>query len=279
MKQSERRALKQLTERNLRRKYRNLFLNEFKFIGLDYRVDDFFMRKLLFNGKVAAFNLDTGSTEINELAFGTYAPQQYDWKGDPIKVKILNEWNNPLIPTKYLQNDEEVVLLDLQFIPDDYIREYVARLLDIRATIETNLVVHKMPFAIKSTDKKTIQGIKDLLRNEQVIWVDDMQFEVIQANAPYIIDKLYLHYQEVENELLSVLGIDGVKFEKKAQMSKDEINANDDEIDAYRKIIRQRMEKFFEQVNEVLGHNIEIEEDKDEIFEYEKEVEEDVRQD
>lgn len=271
MRLSERRALRQRTERNLRTKYRNLFLNEFKFLGLDYGVADFFMKKILFLGRVAAFNLETGSEEIKQLGFGTFTPRQWDWKGAPIKVEILNEWRSPLIPKRNLQNDEEAVILDLGFIPNDFIIEYTARLLDIRATIETNIIVNKMPFVIKSTDKKTVQAIQDLLRNEPFIWTDDNQFEILPTQVPYVIDKLYLHYQEVENELLSVLGIDGIKFEKKAQMSKDEINANDDEIDAYRKTIRQRLEAFFEQVNTVLGHSISIEEDKDEIFEHEEE--------
>lgn len=266
MKASERRGLRFLAERNLRTKYQNLFLNEFRFEGLDYGVADFFMRKLLFLGRVAAFNIDSVLEEGRTLAFGTFTSHQRDWKGDPINVKILNEYNNPLIPKKDLTNNKEVVILDLGFVPNSYISEYVARILDIQATIETNLILNKMPFVIKSTDKKTVQAIQELLRNEAFIWTDDMQFNTIETKIPYIIDKLTLFKSETEAELLSVLGIDNVKFEKKAQMTVDEVNSNEDEIDAYRKVIRDRMELFFEQVKNVLGHEVKIEKDQDEIY-------------
>lgn len=270
MRASDRRNLRVLTEKNLKTKYRLLFLNEFKFINLDYAVGDYLMNKLLSEGTVAAFNLTSALEEKKDLAFGSYVPYKRDWKGDPYQIKILNEWKHPRVPSDYLKNNENAVVLELGFIPMAFINEYVQRLMDIQATIDTNLVVNKMPFVIKSTDKKTINAIKELLINEQVIWVNDNQFEVLDMKVPYIIDKLSLHKQEVEAELLSVLGIDGVKFEKKAQMTKDEVNANDDEIDAYRKIIRDRMEAFFDQINNVLGHNIEIEKNKDEIYEMEE---------
>ena len=265
MRASDRRNLRVLTEKNLKTKYRLLFLNEFEFINLDYAVGDYLMNKLLSEGTVAAFNLTSALEEKKDLAFGSYVPYKRDWKGDPYQIKILNEWKHPRVPSDYLKNNENAVVLELGFIPMAFINEYVQRLMDIQATIDTNLVVNKMPFVIKSTDKKTINAIKELLINEQVIWVNDNQFEVLDTKVPYIIDKLSLHKQEVEAELLSVLGIDGVKFEKKAQMTKDEVNANDDEIDAYRKIIRDRMEAFFSQINKVLGHNISIEQDQDEI--------------
>lgn len=270
MRASDRRNLRVLTEKNLKTKYKLLFLNEFKFINLDYAVGDYLMNKLLSEGTVAAFNLTSALEEKKDLAFGSYVPYKRDWKGDPYQIKILNEWKHPRVPSDYLKNNENAVVLELGFIPMAFINEYVQRLMDIQATIDTNLVVNKMPFVIKSTDKKTINAIKELLINEQVIWVNDNQFEVLDMKVPYIIDKLSLHKQEVEAELLSVLGIDGVKFEKKAQMTKDEVNANDDEIDAYRKIIRDRMEAFFDQINNVLGHNIEIEKNKDEIYEMEE---------
>lgn len=254
-----------LIERNLRKKYQALFLNEFKYNGLEYGVASYFMKKLLHTGRIAAFNLDVNKELDAMLAFGSFNEEKYDWKGDPIYVRILNEYGANHIPKKPLLNNEEAVLLKLDFIPQTYISEYVERLIDIEETIRTNLTVNKMPFIIKSTDAKTINAIKSLLNNEEVIWTADNMFDVLNTNVPYIIDKLSLYKTEVEGELLSILGIDNVKFEKKAQMTRDEVNTNDDEIDAYRKIIRQKIEAFFEQINNVLGHSISIEKDMDEM--------------
>lgn len=265
MTSTERKRLIRKTKLNLKTKYRLLFKNEFDIKGLEYGVIDYFMDKLLYNGRVAAFNVELLDQKM--LAFGSYVAEGFDWKGDPLKVKILNEWKNSLIPTKSLNNDEEVVLLNLGFTPEAYIDEYVTRIVDIQETIDTNLTLQKMPFVINSTDTKTIRAIEEVLNNAGVVVLDDINVKLLVTNVPYVIDKLMLYKSEVEAELLSLLGIDNVKFEKKAQMTKDEVNSNEDEIDAYRKVIRMRVEDFFKQVNEVLDHNIIIEEDPDEIIE------------
>lgn len=263
-----------LIERNLRRKYQALFLNGFKYIGLDYGVTSYFMKKLLHTGRIAAFNLNVNKEVGGLLAFGSFNEVKYDWKGDPIYIRIMNEYGSSFIPDNLLKNNVEAVILKLDFVPQSYITEYVERIIDIEETIRTNLTINKMPFIIKSTDTKTINAIKSLLDNEEVIWTADNMIETLDINVPYIIDKLSLYKTEVEGELLSILGIDNVKFEKKAQMTKDEVNTNDDEINAYRKVFRQKIEVFFEQITEVLGHTISIEEDIDEMHEVEEKEEE-----
>lgn len=255
-----------LQKHNLLKKYRALFLNLLEFEGLDYGVKSYLMNKLLYNGKVAAFKLKTSKHVDSQLGFGTYAIREWDWKNKPIWIRIINEHQSPLIPEKELRNDKDAVILELDFIPDLFIREYVDRILDIEATIKTNLTVHKLPWVIKSSDNKTINAIKNLLRGESIVWVDDINFEIVEGNAPYIIDKLQLYKSEVEAELLSVLGIDNVKFEKKAQMTVDEVNSNSDEIDAYRTIIREKVESFFNQIENVLGIKVTVKEDEDEMF-------------
>lgn len=261
MTKRERTILRGLTERNLKRKYELLFLNSLQFEGFDYRVDDYFMRKLLTNGEIAAFKLDSKDLEDESwLGLASFTIFKYDWKGDPLYFRPINEFNNPLIPREYLDNGKEGVILRLGFTPISFINEYVARVLDIQDTIDTNLITHKMPFIIKSTDPKTIKAIHKILENEPIIWVESNMFEVLDTKVPYIIDKLTLYKSEVEGELLSLLGIDNVKFEKKAQMTVDEVTSNDDEISAYRNVIKERINKFFKEVKEVLGFDLSIKE-------------------
>ncbi|RDT45977.1 hypothetical protein, partial [Enterobacter roggenkampii] len=61
-------------------------------------------------------------------------------------------------------------------------------------------------------------------------------------------------------ELLTLLNIDNVKFEKKAQMNVDEINSNNEEINAYAQLVEERIIKFFEDCNNLFNTNIELEE-------------------
>lgn len=262
---------------NMIKKYQALFKNVLKFEGLEYGVQNYLMEKLLINGKIAAFNLEAPKVlEYKELAFATYVERKWRWDDNPASISVLNERGASYFPTRELIVNEEAVIIKLDFIPNNFIKEYVQRLFDIQKTIDTNLKVHKMPFIIQSTDNKTISAIRDILKNNFVVAVDDLTFNVLETQAPYIIDKLQLYKSEVEAELLTILGVDNVKFEKKAQMTKDEINSNNEEITAYRKIIKDKIEAFFNQINDVLGWNLSIEEDeKDEILEEEKESEDD----
>jgi len=252
---------------NLINKYKALFLNLLEFEGMDYGVKSYFMNKLLYKGKIAAFKLSGSNQVESELGFGDYSIREWDWKNKPIWIKPVNEHRNRRVPEKWLRNDKEAVLLELDFIPFNFINEYVERIMDIEATIRFNLNAHKMPFIIKSADNKTINAIKSLFKNDEFIWTDNIQMEVLDNDVPYIIDKLQLYRSETEAELLSVLGIDNVKFEKKAQMTKDEVNANNEEITAYRQILENKIEAFFNQINEVLGHDLKIKEKvKDDII-------------
>lgn len=251
--------------KNLYRKYESLFLNRYKINGIEQASKDYFMRKLMLNGELAGFRLavnkEITSEDMEVIGFGTYSANGYDWRGYPIIVNILNEWNSPLIPTEDLEVNKDAVLLKLNFIPKDFIDEYVERIVDIESTIRTNLKTQKMPFVIKSMSSKTLKAVSDLLEDEEVIVLsDDNHLEVFNLNPAYIIDKLQQYKQDVEAELLTLLNIDNVKFEKKAQMNVDEINSNNEEINAYAQLVEERIIQFFEDCNRLFNTNIELEE-------------------
>lgn len=259
---------RQLSYDNLRNKYIALFKNILEFENLDIDSKNYLMNKVLYNGQIAAFNLKTpSSVDYKELAFATFTEVSWKWNDAPKEIRVLNARNAPYFPEGALKVDEEAVILKLDFRPINYINEYVQRIYDIQATINTNLIVHKLPFIIKSTDNKTVSTIERILANENIVSLDDLTLEVLETKAPYLIDKLQLYLSETEAELLTILGIDNVKFEKKAQMTKDEVNANNEEITSYRRLYKAKFEAFFEKINEILGHNITIKEiEPDEII-------------
>lgn len=254
--------LKILTENNLKRKYQALFLTSIRFEGIDQATSDYLMSKLMYEGRVAAFKLKPSKlVEYEELVFASFAESKWKWNGMPLAITVINEFRAPYFPTRPLLVQQEAVVLKLAFRPYSYITEYVERIVAIQETIDTNLAVHQMPFIIKSTDKKLLDTMKKIFRREKVVVINDTTIEVLTTNAPYIIDKLQLFKAETEAELLTLLGIDSVKFEKKAQMTKDEINSNNEEITSYEKTIRGKLETFFEEIKEVLGYDIKIKEE------------------
>lgn len=251
-----------LTLSNLKKKYRSLFKNIFEIEGLNDSAKNYLLEKLLDTGQIAAFNLNTPkSVDYKELAFGSFVEKGWRWDKSPKLIKPLNEFVDAYYPNKLLIVGEEAVVLKFDFIPRDFIIEYSQRIYDIQKTIDTNLTVHKMPFIIHSTDKKTIAAIKKILLNERIVAVDDLMFDVIETKAPYIIDKLQEYKSEVEAELLTILGIDNMKYEKKAQMTSLEIDKNLEEVNSYKELFKVKLELFFKDINEILGHNIRIKED------------------
>ena len=102
-----------------------------------------------------------------------------------------------------------------------------------------------------------------ILNNELVIFSSQDDISNLQAlilNAPYLIDKLKSYQVSLENELLTILGIDnsGVQA-KKAQMLVDEVNANNDIINDFGAAIEDQLKQYLDRANKVLNRNISIE--------------------
>jgi len=133
--------------------------------------------------------------------------------------------------------------------------------------INTNLCLHKIPFLIGCTeeDKKQLEDVvRRILNNEVVIFTGISDLGKIQAMitaAPYIIDKLRTYQVSLENDLLTFLGIDnsGNTSERSAQLTVDEVNANNDAINDYGMAIEDEIRRGLEQVNRFLNRNITIE--------------------
>lgn len=250
--------MKETQVRNLTNKFIALFKNIYDIEGLEYGVKNYFMDKLIETGKLAAFKLEINKAVEPMIGFGTFAEHGRSWNRQPIKVQIVPEFEYDKIPKGFLEVGKDVVLLNLDIIPMHFINEYVQTIVDIKATIRTNLQVNKVPFILRTTNPKSITAMQKLLEDETVVYVDDNTIEVLPSNSPYLIDKLNQYVKDVESELLTILGIDNVKHEKAAQMNVDEVNSNNDEINAYQQIILSKLKDFFKEIGEVLGFDLKV---------------------
>lgn len=246
---------------NLREKYISLWMDLYAFEGdIDYGVANFMMSQLLTTGQISAFHLELSEQVERQLGLADFVEKEWDWANRPIYARPVTIHNSPLIPKRTLEVNKDIVIMKLQFLPIRFIDEYVERIVDVESTIRTNLLVNKMPFAVTGTDVKTINAVNRLLDDEEVVFIEDPtnMISVIDTKAPLIIQELQQYRLDLEAELLTILGIDAVKVEKRAQQSIDEVNANNEEINAYQRMVQQRLEKFFEKIKEVLGFDIQI---------------------
>lgn len=260
-----------LTVDTYNNKYYNLWMSKFEWNGLDEDLkeqeENYIMRKLWYDGTVAIRNIKN----TNMIAIAPWELQNYNYLGFPETINLVNERgaSKTIIPSKTLIVNKDVALLfctPSQKPIKAVVDYYVDRITQAVVLINNNLCLQNMPFVINCTeeDQKRLSDIVDrILNNELVITTASSDINKLQAlitQVPFLIDKLQAYIVSMENELLTILGVDnsGVQA-KKAQMLVDEVNANNDVINDYGNSIIDELTKWLNRANKVLGRNITIE--------------------
>ena len=225
------------------------------------------MRKLWSEGTVALRNIE--NTDM--IAAAGYATNQFNIFDFPEVITLVK---NRDASDKIIPKDPQVVNKDVAILyclpshepVEQVVDFYCYRIAQVELVINNNLKLHNNPFLISCTEenKQQMTDIVDrILNNELVIFSSQDDISNLQAlilNAPYLIDKLKSYQVSLENELLTILGIDnsGVQA-KKAQMLVDEVNANNDIINDFGAAIEDQLRQYLDRANKVLNRNISIE--------------------
>ena len=260
-----------LTVDTYNNKYYNLWMSKFEWNGLDEELkeqeENYIMRKLWYDGTVAIRNIKN----TNMIAIAPWELQNYNYLGFPETINLINERgaSKTIIPSKTLIVNKDVALLfctPSQKPIKAVVDYYVDRITQAVVLINNNLCLQNMPFVINCTeeDQKRLSDIVErILNNELVITTASSDISKLQAlitQVHFLIDELQAYRVSMENELLTILGVDnsGVQA-KKAQMLVDEVNANNDVINDYGNSIIDELTKWLDRANKVLNRNITIE--------------------
>lgn len=260
-------------------KYFNLWLNAWKWNGINREQREFIMRKFWECGAVASFPIIKPSKTFMRglapqeednglLGFSTFAPVGYNMFNFPTAVTLINERAVPYIPKGIKTCNKDVVLGYAQHSRQplrNIIHNQIERIVDVEMTIRTNLIAHKMPFVIKvgnqSLDKSQFL-MDNILDDNPAFFVDVKDLSAIDSivtGTPYIIDKLQNYKMALENELLTFLGIDNLSIEKKERLITDEANSNNDLINDFSDAIGSNLKEFCDLTNKTFGFNISVE--------------------
>lgn len=269
--------LKSQLQYNYLKRFKVLFLSVFNFENFEYGEANYVMDRI-FNGlNVASFRLNTIVGAESPCAFQGFIAQNYDLYSRPVKVRIENMRNDARIPNSYLLNNADAVLFMPQLNYYLQINPLIDLLVDVDMTIRTNLKLHKMPFIISSTSDRTKKAINDVLDDKFAVALDDdTTLRSGNTNTPYIIDKLEQYKIAVESRILSIIGIKGQKMEKMAQMTVDEVNNNEEEINGFKNQLFDALTLWLDKTNEIFGTNYLVKlndhyEDSEEVEEIEDE--------
>ena len=252
-------------------KYYNIWMSKFKWTGLDEETkeqqENYIMRKLWSDGSLAIRNI--ANTDL--IALMPFATISYNYLDFPETVNLINKRG---VSEVIIPSGEQVVNKDVAIVyclPShkpikQLVKYYTDRIAQVEIIISNNLKLQNIPFVIgcNEEDKDSMEDIVErILNNELVVYsaVGDInKLQTLATTAPYLIDKLKAYQVSLENELLTILGIDnsGVQA-KKAQMLVDEVNANNDAINDFGNSIIDELKSWLERANKVLNRNISIE--------------------
>lgn len=268
-------------------KYFNLYMNGYKFTGLDYQQKDFLLRKLWAMGRIACFKIPYTTEEHpqGELVFCPYAPTRLNIYDFPVEVSLIKLKNVNFIPTAPQKVDKDVVLGYAQRNKHsvlEMVLPLIEKIVDVEMTLRTSLKSQKTPWLVGYSPENEEQRnlIKDNLDSDEpylFLEMEDInQFKAIVSGANYNCDKLYNLKQCYENEIKEYLGINNLGVnEKKEHLIGDEINVNQEIVESHGECFLDCLKEFCERIKEVLNYDVSVELNKPDSQEYEGENEDD----
>lgn len=263
-------------------KYFNLYMNAYKFTGIDYQQKDFLLRKMWAMGRIACFRLAsaTANHPNGAVVFCPFATSKLNIYDFPVEVSLIKLKNVNFIPTAPQKVDEQVVIGFAQRNKHsvlEMVLPLIEKLVDVEMTLRTSLKSQKTPWLVaytpESEQQKTI--MKDNLDSDEpylFMESDDINnFKAIVSGANYNCDKLYNLKCAYENEIKEYLGINNLGVnEKKEHLIGDEININQEIIESHGECFLDCLKEFCERINDVLGYQISVELNKPDSIEYEQ---------
>lgn len=255
-----------------RDKFFNKFLNKFDFGNLDYQQKHYLLKKFWSKncGKLAFFIIKGTKGDLYPNGMLGICPytfagvfNMFDFQ---TKCMLIDTHATGVIPTTEQEVDKDVVLGWItrnQKGVEALIETKLEEVVDIEMTIRCNLRAHKMPWVFgvtpenKSKIDKLIQSIDDDDPYLTMSLEDIKNMQVFNTGAPFIIDKLEVKRQQVEDEINTILGFNSVGImEKKEHLTTGEVDMNAEASNASNDIYMDCLTELNERIKKVLNYDM-----------------------
>lgn len=256
--------LNNLSYKVIYNKYKSIALNQFEWTGLPPSIPEEWIEKLLYDyGRCLFFYDDTKGLMVTQCFNG----KGLNYQGYPLTYKATAFGYDKEYPA-----DEVVEICNnkLRIPTEDMIVHYSAKLYNIERTLDTNVKALKAPFLIVTDDKQvlTMKTIFEKLdENEPVIYLDknitagkdiNEVITCLQTGVKPFLVELTDYRHDVENEVLSALGINNANTDKRERLVSDEVNANNQFIDANVELMLEARRRACKAINKKFGTNISV---------------------
>lgn len=243
----------------------------FKWNNLPNGIDEKWIERYLFSeGSCVFYKDETLGFMVAKIGVaGTLNYYDEPTSVIPYATNYIFAENNPKAEDGKLYNNENCVIIrnNDDMIPTyPTIQLYSYDLTNIKRTIDTNIELQKIPYIILCSDKQKV-SLKQLMKqkqdNEPVIYgdknLDIDQIKTITTTAPMVFDKLQVQKMNVWNECMTFLGLNNANTDKKERLISNEVDANNQLIQANSDVMLKARQKACEQINEMFGTNISVE--------------------
>lgn len=274
-------------------KYFSLFLNAYKFTNITKNQQRYLLKRLWHAGTICAFIIEgtrpdptlkqlLSNSSVGSITLGSeqengilvlcpYAVNQWTIEDEPSVVSFVNVRGATFIPKGLKKVNKDCVIgwaHSSHSSVSALVSFYVDRIVDVEKTINMNLFVHKLPRLVVCSpeDRARVEDLMDSIeRGEKKLFLDAQDVQAIKnvlesgSNTNFIIDKLYQYKQNLENELLSFLGINNVPIQKKERLITDEAESNDELINDSSDCFLDCLNDFCDEVSRILNYPISVE--------------------
>ena len=216
-----------------------------------------FLEQVLFEEGRACFIKDP---ELGFMALRCNPSDKFNIYNLPTQVNAWSIGYNKMFPFDkivYIMNNEiqKPTMFALEL--------FCYRLYETERTIDVNLIAQKTPVLIEG-DSKSILTLKNVYMqySGNVPFVfGNKQFDisnklnVLNTNAPYVVDKLDIHKHQIFDDALTLLGIDNANTDKKERLITNEVESNEQLINYYLNCWYKTRKRACDEINKKFFNN------------------------
>ena len=286
-----------------REKFFNKWMSKYEFPQLNYQQKHYIMKKLWAEGSVACSLLESADSELAELMANkvidmgenrliftpwTFA-NRYNIYDFPTHARLVNTRGVKFITPRELEIDKEVVIIYAQKNHKSVFSSIEAKLnelIDIEMKKRLARKSQSQPFIVTFApeDYEQAKVLQEQLENDDpFVFCPVSEADKVKgfaSGAPYIVDKIEQDRQKVENDILTMLGVNNVGIgEKKEHLIVDEVNANNEDIEQQSYSFKSEIEDSFERVSQVFNQRVYVIDINEQFKEAEDKIDENEEED
>lgn len=234
----------------------------FEYEGLDeLKINEKWIEKYLFaEGKCLFFEDPTKGFMVTALA--PEGRRNYYNEPTLIRPYALGYTGKTLI------NGENCVVIknnDMAIPTTHAMQLFAFKLAEIDRTISVNIQAQKTPVIIECSEKER-QSMKNFMKmrndNEPQIFISDKMntkgITVHNLNTPMVFKELEYQKHMVWNEAMTYLGLNNANQDKRERLVANEVQANDEQVEACFNTFFSERENACNMINEIFGTHIKV---------------------